>query len=257
MAISINHFSLGARNIYESAARLNKETGFGFWTGEWVQTTACHMFPLGKDVFIEVEGTIDAHAYLAMPKPNYTYDALDVDNEYNGDHWTGLMLGVESLAELEAVAKRLGGEVSPDDSKVNPYSHFRRPDGYTMGYQSAPRFPGARPDKWPRGLPSFYYYPDVPGRSSNQPVIARPHLVTATGVKWIEFGGTEALLSEWMGVPKASDVIPVKFNGKEVGLWAVCVGREGMDDVVIRRPTAAASIKDPSIYKDVPRPRTS
>ena len=68
MNIKINHFSLGARNIYESAARLYKETNFGFWTGEWVGTTACHMFPLGNDQFIEVEGTIDAHAYLKMPK---------------------------------------------------------------------------------------------------------------------------------------------------------------------------------------------
>jgi hypothetical protein len=254
MKIKINHFSLGARNIYESAERLYQETQLGFWTGEWVQSTACHMFPLGNDVFIEVEGTMDAHAFLKMPKPNYVYDALDTDNEYNGDHWTGLMLGVDSLADLEAVAKRLGGEVSPDDSKTNPYAHFNRPDGYVLGYQSAPRFTGGRPAKWPRGLPTFYFYPDAPGRSSNQPVVARPHLATPTGVKWIEFGGTEELLSEWMGVPKASEVIPVRFNGKEVGTWAVCVGRAGMEDVVIRRPTAAASIKDPSIYKDtIPR----
>jgi len=249
MKIHINHFALGARNIYEASERLFKETGLGFWTGEWVQSTGCHMFPLGGDVFIEVEGTIDAHAYLKMPKPNYIYDVLDTDNDYNGDHWTGLMLGVESLADLEAIAKRLGGEVSPDDSKINPYNHFIRPDGYVMGYQSAPRYPNGRPSKWPRGLPTFYYYPDVPGRSSNQPVVARAHMVEPTGVKWIEFGGTEELLSEWMGVKKASDVIPVRFNGKAVGVWAVCVGIEGKDDVVIRRPAAASSIKDESIYK--------
>ena len=39
MNIKINHFALGARNIYESAARRRKETRLGFWTGEWVQTT--------------------------------------------------------------------------------------------------------------------------------------------------------------------------------------------------------------------------
>ena len=250
MTLSISHFTLGARNLYESATRLNKETGFGFSTGEWMRMTARHIFPLAKDAFIAVEGMIDAHDFLTMPKPNYIYDALSLDNEHRGDHWTGLVLSVGSPAELEAVAKRLGGAVAPDESKVNPYGYFRRPDGYAMGYQSAPRFTGPRPNKWPHGLPDFHYYPDIPGRSSNQPVVARPHLVTPTGVKWIEFGGTEDLLSAWMGVPKASDVIPVKFNGKAVGLWAVCVGREGRDDVVIRRPSVAASIKDPSKYLD-------
>ena len=59
MNIHINHFSLGARNAFESAARLRKETGLGFWTGEWVRDISCHMVPLGngphgKDAFIEM-----------------------------------------------------------------------------------------------------------------------------------------------------------------------------------------------------------
>ncbi len=59
------------------------------------------------------------------------------------------MLGVDSLADLEAVAKRLGGDVTPEDSRTNPCSHFQRPDGYVLAYQSAPRWAHGRPDKWP------------------------------------------------------------------------------------------------------------
>jgi len=150
MNIHINHFSLGARNAFESAARLRKETGLSFWTGEWVRDISCHMVPLGngphgKDAFIEIQCPVDAHAHLKDPRPNYRYDVLSVDNEYHGDYWTGLMLGVDSLADLEAIAKRLGGDVTPEDSRTNPYAHFQRPDGYVLGYQSAPRFTrGAR-----------------------------------------------------------------------------------------------------------------
>src|SRR5580704_19206282 len=79
--IHINHFSMGARNAFESAARLRKETGLSFWTGEWVRDTSCHMVPLGngphgKDCFIEIQCSVDAHAHLKETTPNRRYDAL-------------------------------------------------------------------------------------------------------------------------------------------------------------------------------------
>jgi hypothetical protein len=247
MKIRLNHFALGARNIYEAAARLRKETGFGFTTGDWIQSTACHMVPLGENVFIEVEGTIDAHAFLKGPQPNYTYDALDTDNEYNGDHFTGMMLGVDTLEELEEIGKRLGGGVTPN--WPDPYRHFQRPDGYVRRFQSAPYYEPGSGKSRPRGMPNFYYYPDQPGRPSSQPVVATPHLVTPTGVKWVEYGGTEQQMSEYLNVPKASDILPLRFNGKALGTWAICVGVEGGEDVIIRRPPSAASITDDSKYR--------
>ena len=62
----------------------------------------------------------------------------------------------------------------------------------------------------------------MPGRSSNQPVVAAPHMRTPAGVKWVTFGGTNELLSDWMGCD-AEKTIPVRFNGKAVGVWEVCV----------------------------------
>jgi hypothetical protein len=249
----INHLSLGARNAFASAARLRKETGLSFWTGEWLRDISCHMFPLGhgadgKDAFIEMQCSIDAHGHLKDTRPNYRYDVLSVDNEYNGDYWTGLMLGVDSLADLEAIAKRLGGDVTPEDSHTNPYNHFLRPDGYVLGYQSAPRFALGRPDKWHMDMPGIYYYPDVPGRTSNQPVVAVPHMRRPAGVKWVTFGGTNEMLSDWMGVD-AEKSIPVRFNGEAVGVWELCVAMEDGHDVIIQRPAAASAIKDDSKYR--------
>ena len=52
--------------------------------------------PHGKDAFIEIQCFVDAHARRKDTRPNYRYDVLSVDNECNGDYWTGLMLGVDS-----------------------------------------------------------------------------------------------------------------------------------------------------------------
>jgi murein tripeptide amidase MpaA len=37
-------------------------------------------------------------------------------------------------------------------------------------------------------------------------------------------------------------VLPLKFNGKSLGVWAVAVGAEGRDDIVIRRPAASDAV---------------
>jgi hypothetical protein len=99
-----------------------------------------------------------------------------------------------------------------------------------------------------RGMPNFYWYPDLPGCPSNQPVVSAPHLLTPTGAKWIEYGGTEEQMSKWLDVSKASDILPFRFNGKALGTWAICVGVEGGEDRIIRRPPSAASIPDDSKY---------
>ncbi len=80
------------------------------------------------------------------------------------------------------------------------------------------------------------------------PVVAAPHIRTPAGVKWVTFGGTNELLSDWMGVD-AEKMIPVTFNAKAVGLWEVSVGMADGQDVVIRRPAAASAIKDDSKYR--------
>ena len=118
------------------------------------------------------------------------------------------------------MAKRLGGDVTPEDSRTNPYNHFSGRTATCSATSRRRATPRGRLDKWPMDMPGFYYYPDVPGRSSNQPVVAAPHLRAPAGVKWVTFGGTNELLSDWMGCD-AEKTIPVKFNGKAVGVWEV------------------------------------
>jgi hypothetical protein len=67
-------------------------------------------------------------------------------------------------------------------------------------------------------------------------------MVRPTGIKWVEVGGTEEELSTWLGVPNVGSVLPLKFNGKSLGVWAVCVGAEEHDDIVIRRPAASDAV---------------
>ena len=50
---------------------------------------------------------------------------------------------------------------------------------------------------------------------------------------------TAQQLADWLGGMQYVDMLPLKFNGKSLGVWAVCVGAEGRDDIVIRRPAAS------------------
>jgi hypothetical protein len=63
--------------------------------------------------------------------------------------------------------------------------------------------------------------------------------VRPSGIKWVEVGGTAQELADWLGGNQYVDMLPLKFNGKSLGVWAVCVGAEGRDDIVIRRPPAS------------------
>jgi len=38
------------------------------------------------------------------------------------------------------------------------------------------------------------------------------------------------------------EMLPLRFNGKSLGVWAVCVGAEERDDIVIRRPAASDAV---------------
>jgi hypothetical protein len=58
----------------------------------------------------------------------------------------------------------------------------------------------------------------------------------------VEVGGTPQQMADWLGGEKYVDLLPLKFNGKSLGVWAVCVGVEGRDDVVIRRPAASDAV---------------
>ena len=46
MGLHIDHISLASPHIFRSADNLLKETGLGFWTGEWIGDTFANIVPL-------------------------------------------------------------------------------------------------------------------------------------------------------------------------------------------------------------------
>ena len=66
-------------------------------------------------------------------------------------------------------------------------------------------------------------------------MIGTTDLVVPQGITFIEMGGTEKAMTDWLGQP-ASD-FPFKFNGKTPGLYAIGV-KSDKGEIVIRRPSA-------------------
>ena len=58
----------------------------------------------------------------------------------------------------------------------------------------------------------------------------------------VEVGGTAQEMADWLGGMHHVDRLPLQFNGKSLGVWAVAVGAEEHDDIVIRRPAASDAV---------------
>jgi hypothetical protein len=235
MGLHIDHISLASPNIFKSADALCKETGLGYWTGEWLRDSAVHIVPLGTPGnFIEISGIVDVHSLKKMDERKQWM--LDITE--TGDHFNGLCLGVDSMEELEQFAKHWNTTVNPSDNP-DPAAHFQRASGYILPMASTP---SGKRSVWMKGLPNVYFYPDRTHHSSGQPTHPCEGMVRPTGIKWVEVGGTEKELDDWLGVSGSGDMLKLKFNGKSLGVWAVCVGAEEHDDIVIRRPAASDAV---------------
>jgi hypothetical protein len=235
MGLHIDHISLASPHIFRSADTLLQETGLGFWTGEWIGDTSVNIVPLGPPGnFIEISGFVDIFTLREMNE--HKQWILDITE--TGDHFNGLCLGVDSMEELEAFAKHFKSTVNRADDP-DPAKHFQRANGYILPMASTPS--GGRMP-WMRGLPNVYYYPDRTHHSSGQPVHPCLNMVQPTGIKWVEHGGTEKDMDDWLGVKGSGDMLKLKFNGKSMGVWAVCVGAEGEDDIIIRRPACTDAV---------------
>jgi hypothetical protein len=60
------------------------------------------------------------------------------------------------------------------------------------------------------------------------------------GVEWLEMGGTEAEMEEWLGQPPST--LKMRFNGKSLGLYAIGVKTDTAGIVEIRRPSATQDV---------------
>jgi hypothetical protein len=217
--IHIDHIAIGSANLYEASHRLREETGLGFYDGGWFKMgIANKIFPLGEGAYIEVESVVDPGKFKpGTPVTDFFY------KEMNDDHFTGLCLRVDSMEELQEVAKRHNTTVLEGDA-----AERIRTSGPRMITHQAP----SAADTWPKGLPNWYFFEDITIHPSGQPVLPAPGLVSPLGIAWLEMGGTESQMTDWLGVPASG--YPFKFNGKALGLYTVAV-KSDRGEIVIHK----------------------
>ena len=102
------------------------------------------------------------------------------------------------------------------DQSLQPFSAARRLRPRRISQRRVGRAAVRTSGRWT--CLASYFYPDVPGRSSNRTGLRGAAHPTPAGVKWVTFDGTQAnsLSLGSMGVD-AEKIIPVKFNAQAVG----------------------------------------
>lgn len=217
--ITIDHICLGVQNVYEGAQRLRDETGLGHYEGGWFPDygLANRIVPLGGDVYIEVEGVIDAYKLREGNPVARWFD----EQVRDGDVFIGWCARVAERAQLDRLARRFDTEVLDSVLRV-------RPDGTRP---AAFRVPDAA-RCWQAGLPNFFYFADMDKHPSRLPADVGAS-ATPAGVNWMELGGCADAMSDWLGVDATR--LGLRFNGDAPGLYAVAV-QTSRGEQVIRRP---------------------
>lgn len=227
MAMHLDHYQMATRNIYETAQKLREETGLGFYDGGFFagNGVANKIFPLGECTYIEIEGVVDAgKAMVPGGAKNF------VDRTADGECLSLYSHRVDTLEELKGIATRLGAGISN-----SPVTRIR-PNGPPVQAYSAPYYgpPVAGAPARP-ALPNWYCHEDrLYLHPAGQPVFNWPGCVEPQGIAWLEVGGTEKQMYDWLGVPAGT--FPYKFfPDRPLGLYAIGVKTSG-GEKVIRRP---------------------
>jgi hypothetical protein len=165
--------------------------------------------------FVEIESVIDVFKIEEGNKAAIWYH----DKVAAGDIFIGWCARATTRVEMEAIAKRLNSDI--------------------IGAKLRTRLDGSRPLSlrvlgtvkcWDWGLPNFFYVPDLSDHPSRLPIGPVPG-VKPCGIAWMELGGSDEAMSDWLGIPALS--LPIRFNGKTAGFYALAVKTE-RGEVVIR-----------------------
>lgn len=162
--------------------------------------------------YVNVESVIDHHAEL--PPGVDAFRARFEETIRRGDHWMTWNLGARSRADLEEVARRLGGEVVTAPGA-------RRPDGTTGTTIMAP---GDASKTWARGLPNRYFHEDL----TRHPARLAPmdHERPLREIAWLEVGGDPAEVEEHVGAETFA-ALPLRFVDGPAGLHGVGLATPG------------------------------
>jgi hypothetical protein len=218
--IEIDHICLGVKNVYEGSQRLREETGLGNYEGGWFPELglANRIVPLGDDTYIEVESVVDVFKVEEGNRAALWFR----DQTAAGDVFIGWCARATSRVEMGAIAKRLGSEIIEGNLRT-------RPDG---SCPLAVRVPDTA-TCWAAGLPNFFYTEDMARHPGRVPIAPGPG-IRPHGIAWMELGGSAEAMSDWLGIRASS--LPLRFNGKTPGLYALAVKTERGEVVIRRRP---------------------
>jgi hypothetical protein len=219
--VHIDHFNLTTSNVFDASHRFRAETGLGFYDGGSIAGISCNfIFPLGDTTYIEIGGIVNAYAVEDPKKRPATWNMISQEERF-----MGLCFRADSMEEMQAISKRLNVKITQ-----SPVMRVR-PDGPPV---YAPAVPTAG-EAWPKGLPNWYCFEDrLYLHPSGQPVIPAPGLVKPLGLAWVEVGGMEAEMTNWLGEPASK--YPFRFNGKTPGLYALGIKSDKGEIVVRRKP---------------------
>lgn len=224
MAMHLDHVSISSPNLFYGAHRLRLESKLSFYDGGHLQSGdhANRIFPLGANTYLELNGIVNAHA-VADPKSRpWWYEKVQTV----GECFTGLGFRVDTREELDAIAKKKRYAIAQAPiARVCPNGYVLRAFSAPSGQLTAPK-----------GLPNWYWFEDFPMHPSGQPPSTAPKITRPDGVAWIEVGGTEPQMYDWLDVPAGT--FPFRFNGKLPGVYAIGVKTMKGGEIVIRRPSA-------------------
>jgi len=224
MAMHLDHFSISSPNVYYGAHRLRLESTLSFYDGGHFSNGdhANRIFPLGGNTYLELNGIVNAESVADPKNRPWWFESVRTA----GECFTGLGFRVDTREELEGIAKKKRYTIARA-----PITRIW-PNGYVLRAHSAPSVQTT----WTRGLPNWYWFEDLPMHPSGQPPSTSPSIARPDGIAWVEVGGTEKEMYEWLEVPAGS--FPFKFNGKRPGLYAIGVRAMKGGEIVIRRPPA-------------------
>ncbi len=222
----IDHISIAARNFYETAHAIRAQTGLGFYDGGFTAGgSASKIFPLGGGAYLVVEGLVDP---FAIEDPKNVGARQLHDSVAKGDVFRGFSLRAQSMAELGAIAAR---------------HRWPAPTPATMGRlrNDGSRLPAAGVPPvdlaWPQGFPNWNVFPESETHPSGQPVIPAAGLVRPEGVAWLEVGRLKSDMDRWIGIDSAR--LPLRFNGRAPGVYALAVRAGGREVVITPAPFKA------------------
>ncbi|GAA3556139.1 hypothetical protein GCM10022222_44670 [Amycolatopsis ultiminotia] len=217
----LDHLCLGVRDLADGVRRVQDETGLAHYCGgAFAAGIANTIFPLGEDVYLEVEAVTTPAAERDARLTWFDQALAD------GDRWMFWSLRADTLEELTAVAQRLGGEVLRVPGRVQP-------DGTQRIITTAPG-PRALEMCWRRGLPNWYYREDP---ATNPDRGAAEHGARGVAVTRLEVGADAGELREHIGA-ETFDRLPLAVVPGRPGVRAVTVRTVSGREVTLRRDPA-------------------